>query len=179
MLPDGQVMRVGFAEKNGRPYTAIGKVLVERGALAREAVTMQTIRNWLSANPEEVQNILEANKSYVFFNVVPIRDRTLGPTGAAGVPLTAGRSLAVDRRIHGLGAPVWVQADLGTETQGRLMVAQDTGSAIRGAVRGDYFWGSGAQAGARAGETKEQGRFWTLIPKVLAEKWPDNGGPVE
>lgn len=176
MLPDGDVMRVGFAEKNGRPYTAIGKVLVERGALAREAVTMQSIRDWLSANPSEMEIILEANQSYVFFNAVPIRDRTLGPTGAGGVALTSGRSLAVDRRIHGLGAPVWVQADLGTGTGGRLMVAQDTGSAIRGAVRGDYFWGSGAQAGARAGETKAQGQFWTLIPRALAQKWADKGG---
>jgi len=176
MLPDGDVMRVGFAEKNGRPYTAIGKVLVERGALEREAVTMQSIRDWLTANPDEMEIILEANQSYIFFNAVPIRDRTLGPTGAGGVALTSGRSLAVDRRIHGLGAPVWVQADLGTGTEGRLMVAQDTGSAIRGAVRGDYFWGSGAQAGARAGETKAQGQFWTLIPKVLAQKWVDKGG---
>lgn len=174
VLPDGDVVRVGFAGKNGRPYTAIGKMLVERGALARDAVTMQSIRDWLAANPDEIEIILEANQSYIFFNIVPIGDAGLGPTGAGGVPLTSGRSLAVDRRIHGLGAPIWVQADLELGASGRLMVAQDTGTAIRGAVRGDYFWGSGAEAGAKAGETNAQGRFWTLIPRALAQKWAQN-----
>jgi len=171
LLPDGEVMRVGFAGKNGRPYTAIGKVLVERGSLERDAVTMQSIRDWLAANPEEMEVILEANQSYIFFNVVPIRDRAEGPTGAGGVPLTPHRSLAVDRRTHGLGAPIWLRADLGSGEEGRLLVAQDTGSAITGAVRGDYFWGSGEAAGARAGETKARGQLWTLIPRSLAQKW--------
>lgn len=176
VLPNGDVLRASFAGKNGRPYTAIGKVLIERGALARENVSMQTIRDWLSANPSEVQTVLEANQSYVFFNAVPLRDRTLGPTGAAGIALTPGRSLAVDRRVHALGAPIWLEAQLpgNTDPERRLMIAQDTGSAIRGAVRGDYFWGSGTEAGSAAGETKAEGQFVTLIPRTLADKWSEN-----
>jgi peptidoglycan lytic transglycosylase A len=176
LLPDGDVVRVGYAGKNGRPYTAIGRVLVERGAMEVGAVTMQSIRDWLSANPQDLQTVLEANQSYVFFNAVPIRDKSLGPTGAAGVALTAGRSLAVDRRIHSLGAPVWLNAPLpgSTAPHRRLMIAQDTGSAIRGAIRGDYFWGSGSGAGDLAGETKAQGQFWVLIPKERAENWVPN-----
>ncbi|MEQ9146201.1 MAG: MltA domain-containing protein [Parvibaculaceae bacterium] len=171
-LPDGDVMRVGFAEKNGRPYTAIGRILIERGALTSETVSMQTIRDWLAANPDEARTILEANQSYIFFNAVPIRDRSLGPAGAGGVPLSPGRSLAVDRRLHALGAPIWLSADLpgAPQTDHRLMIAQDTGSAIRGAVRGDFFWGSGAAAGDMAGEMKAKGRFWALLPVGLAEK---------
>ena len=175
VLPDGDVLRASFAGKNGRPYTAIGKVLIEEGALARENVSMQTIRDWLNANPSEVKTVLEANQSYVFFNAVPLRDKTVGPTGAAGIALTPGRSLAVDRRIHALGAPIWLDAQLpgNTEPERRLMIAQDTGSAIRGAVRGDYFWGSGAQAGSAAGETKAEGQFAALIPRVLANRWSE------
>lgn len=173
LLPNGEAVRVGFAGKNGRPYTAIGKVLVARGALNQGDVTMQSIRNWLNANPSEVETVLEANQSYVFFNAVPIRDTSLGPTGAAGVALTPGRSLAVDRRHHALGAPIWLEANMpgNTGQMRRLMIAQDTGSAIRGIVRGDYFWGSGEEAAARAGETKADGRFWTLIPTQRAENW--------
>lgn len=175
VLPNGEVLRASFAGKNGRPYTAIGKVLIERGALARENVSMQTIRDWLSANPSEVQTVLEANQSYVFFNVVPLGDKKLGPTGAAGIALTPGRSLAIDRRIHALGAPIWLDAQLpgNTDPERRLMIAQDTGSAIRGAVRGDYFWGSGTQAGRAAGETNAEGLFVTLIPHTLASKWSE------
>ncbi|AWZ02634.1 membrane-bound lytic murein transglycosylase A [Rhodobiaceae bacterium] len=173
-LPDGSVARVGFAEKNGRPYTAIGKVLIERGALSRETVSMASIRDWLAANPNEMQSVLEANRSYVFFTRRNVSDPGLGPVGAGGVALSPGRSLAVDRRTHALGAPIWFEAVLpgdGDPTQ-KLMVAQDTGSAIRGAVRGDYFWGSGAAAGAKAGEMKADGRFWVLLPSTLATRQP-------
>lgn len=171
-LPDGSVARVGFAEKNGRPYTAIGKVLIERGALSREAVSMASIRDWLAANPDEMQSVLEANQSYVFFNRRDLGGPGLGPVGAGGVALSPGRSLAVDRRTHALGAPIWLEAVLpgDTDPTQKLMVAQDTGSAIRGAVRGDYFWGSGAAAGAKAGEMKADGRFWVLLPTPLAAK---------
>ncbi len=171
-LPDGTVARVGFAEKNGRPYTAIGKVLIERGALSRETVSMESIRNWLAANPGETQSILEANQSYVFFGRREVADPNLGPSGAGAVPLTPGRSLAVDRRTHALGAPIWFEAILpgDTDPTRKLMVAQDTGSAIRGAVRGDYFWGSGSAAGAKAGEMKTDGRFWVLLPTALAAR---------
>lgn len=170
-LPDGSVARVGFAEKNGRPYTAIGKILIERGELSRENVSMQTIRDWLAANPAEMQSVLEANQSYVFFERRNVTDATLGPTGAGGVALTPGRSLAVDRRVHSLGAPIWLEAILPGEITPtrKLMVAQDTGSAIRGTVRGDYFWGSGEAAGDRAGEMKADGKFWVLLPSALAE----------
>lgn len=171
-LPDGSVARVGFAEKNGRPYTAIGKVLIERGALSRETVSMASIRDWLAANPDEMQSILEANQSYVFFTRRNVSDPGLGPVGAGGVALSPGRSLAVDRRTHALGAPIWFEAVLpgDTDPTQKLMVAQDTGSAIRGAVRGDYFWGSGAGAGDKAGEMKADGRFWVLLPTALAAK---------
>ncbi len=169
-LPDGSVSRVGFAEKNGRPYTAIGKVLIERGALSRETVSMASIRDWLAANPGEMQSVLEANRSYVFFTRRNVSDPGLGPVGAGGVALTPGRSLAVDRRTHALGAPLWFEAVLpgDSDPTQKLMVAQDTGSAIRGPVRGDYFWGSGADAGAKAGEMKADGRFWVLLPMALA-----------
>ncbi len=171
-LPDGSVTRVGFAEKNGRPYTAIGKVLIERGALTRETVSMASIRDWLAANPGEMASVLEANQSYVFFSRRDVADPGLGPTGAAGIALTPGRSLAVDRRTHALGAPLWFQAILPGDTAPtqKLMVAQDTGSAIRGPIRGDYFWGSGAAAGDKAGEMKADGRFWVLLPTALAAK---------
>lgn len=171
-LPDGSVARVGFAEKNGRPYTAIGKVLIERGALTAENVSMASIRDWLAANPEEMQSVLEANRSYVFFNRQDVSKPNLGPVGAAGVALTPGRSLAVDRRTHALGAPIWFEAVLPGDNKPtrKLMVAQDTGSAIRGPVRGDYFWGSGSAAGAKAGEMKADGRFWVLLPVALAAK---------
>ena len=171
-LPDGSVARVGFVEKNGRPYTAIGKVLIDRGDLSRETVSMQTIRDWLAANPDEMETVLEANQSYVFFSRRNVSDPSLGPTGAGGVALTPGRSLAVDRRVHALGAPLWFEAVLpgDADLTRKLMVAQDTGSAIRGAVRGDYFWGSGDGAGDRAGEMKADGKFWVLLPTALAEK---------
>ncbi len=169
-LPDGSVTRVGFAEKNGRPYTAIGKVLIERGVLTRENVSMASIRDWLAANPGEMQSVLEANESFVFFTRRKVSDPALGPVGAGGVPLTPGRSLAVDRRTHSLGAPIWFDAILPGDSAPtrKLMVAQDTGSAIRGPVRGDYFWGSGAAAGAKAGNMKSDGRFWVLLPTALA-----------
>lgn len=177
-LPDGEIMRVGYAGKNGRPYTAIGRVLVDRGALPREGVSMQSIRAWLAANPDEARSILEANQSYVFFNAVPIRDRKEGPVGAAGVPLTPGRSLAVDRHLHGLGAPFYLDgtvpgASSEAETMQRLMVAQDTGSAIRGPVRGDFFWGSGDAAGERAGRMQHAGRLFVLLPNALAARIPN------
>ncbi|MEQ9518949.1 MAG: MltA domain-containing protein [Parvibaculum sp.] len=172
ILPDGRVQRVGFAEKNGRPYTAIGKILIDQGELSREEVSMQTIRTWLAANPQKRDALLEANKSYIFFNKTPVTDLDLGPVGAGGVPLTAHRSLAVDRSVHALGAPIWLQSQLpGADApSGRLMVAQDTGSAIVGPVRGDYFWGSGMAAGEKAGVMKSTGRIFVLVPPSLAQK---------
>lgn len=176
LLEDGSVIRLGFAEKNGRPYTAIGRVLIDQGALERDAVSMQTIRAWLAENPDRAEDVLRRNESYIFFKEIPVDDPALGPPGAGGAPLTAGRSLAVDRRFHALGAPVWLDAEAPLGPGGtaqpyrRLMIAQDTGSAIIGQVRGDVFWGSGAEAGERAGRMKHQGRLAVLLPKALAAR---------
>lgn len=166
-LVSGGSMRVGYAAKNGRPYRAIGRVLVERGALAKEDVSMQSIRAWLAANPREAQAVMATNPSYVFFRELPKQQD--GPTGAQGVTLTAGRSLAVDRRFVPLGIPIWVASqnpdapDMQTQ---RLVVAQDTGGAITGPVRGDVFWGTGHQAADRAGRMREFGNYYFLLPRV-------------
>ena len=162
-LPDGSIMRVGYAGTNGHPYTAIGRELIARGAVPREKMSMQAIRGWLTANPADGARLMRTNKSYVFF-----RELTGdGPLGAQGVALTPERSLAVDRRLLPLGLPVWLDT---AEPDGtpfrRLMVAQDTGGAIRGAVRADVFWGPGARAADRAGKMKSPGRYWFLIPRA-------------
>jgi len=162
-LSDGSIMRVGYAGKNGHAYTAIGRVLVEMGALEREAVTMGSIRAWLAMNPALAGAVLAKNRSFVFFREI----RGPGPIGAEGVALTAGISLAVDRKFLPLGVPLFVAAD---DPAGRLapvrrlMVAQDTGGAIRGPVRGDIFFGYGARAAATAGQARLSGRYWILLP---------------
>ena len=169
-LAEGGVMRVGFAAKNGHPYTAIGKVLVDAGEIALKDVSMQTIRAWLSANPDRADQVMWQNDSYIFFREVTEVDEDLGPVGAAQVPLTPGRSLAVDKAIHAYGLPVWVETTAPSGPNGarepfrRLMVTQDTGSAIIGAVRGDVFWGSGDRAGEIAGLMKDPGRMYVLVP---------------
>ena len=169
-----ETMRVGYAAKNGQPYRALGRVLVERGGLNKDDVSMQSIRAWLAANPRDAQTVMAANPSYVFFRELkgPSRD---GPDGAQGVTLTAGRSLAVDRRFVPLGIPVWVAAQNpdappgapDTRTQ-RLVVAQDTGGAITGPVRGDVFWGTGHDAAERAGRMREFGNYYFLLPRLNA-----------
>jgi membrane-bound lytic murein transglycosylase A len=168
-LRDGSETRITYAAKTGHPYTSIGKVLIERGALDRSAVTMQTIRTWLSKHPDAMPEVLAQNRSYVFFREAPVGEAALGPIAAAKVPLTAGRSLAVDRLIHTFHAPVYVETTLpdGSAFR-RLMVAQDTGSAIVGPARGDIFFGSGDQAGEIAGAMQGRGRFFLLIPKGSA-----------
>ena len=162
-LPDGAVMRLGYAATNGRPYTAIGRVLVAEGALALEDVSLQSIRAWLRANPERRREILDRNESYVFFRELEGE----GPIGTHGVALTPGRSLAVDRRFLPLGAPLWIDTPDPLDPEiplRRLTVAQDTGGAIRGAVRGDLFWGAGADAEERAGRMRSNGRCYLLLP---------------
>lgn len=162
-LADGGVMRIGYAGQNGHPYYAIGRELIERGELAKEDVSLQTIREWLGNNPDQADEIMNTNKSYVFF-------RTLdgeGPIGGEGVALTAGRSLAVDHSLMAYGLPIWADIDEPIDGAGdikRLMVAQDTGGAIRGAVRGDVFWGFGKKAEDIAGPMKSKGRYWILLP---------------
>ena len=162
-LPDGSLLRVGYDGQNGQPYVPIGRILVERGELPRDAVSMQAIRGWIKAHPAEGKALMEENPSYVFF-----RELTGdGPIGAEGVVLTPGRSLAVDRKFVPLGVPIYVDAGEGLQ---RLMVAQDTGGAIRGPVRGDLFWGFGSDAAARAGGLKAPGGYYLLLPKTLTVK---------
>ena len=167
-LAEGGELRLGYAAQNGHPYTAIGRDLIARGALTSENVSLQTIRDWLKAHPEEAAEVMQKNASYVFFQVL----EGDGPLGAEGVPLTAGRSLAVDRSHIPLGAPVWLAGGMPSPKEGepdrklrRLLVTQDTGGAIRGPVRGDVFWGFGDDAEAVAGRMKHQGKLWLLLPK--------------
>ena len=165
-LPGGGMVRVGYDGQNGWPYVAIGRVMAERGLLDKDAATMQGIRAWLAAHPAETKGILDSNPSYVFFREL----RGDGPIGSEGVTLTPGRSLAVDRTFLPLGAPVWLDAADGGERVQRLLVAQDTGGAIRGPVRGDVFWGHGAEAERRAGTMRARGGYFLLLPKTVVPK---------
>ncbi len=169
-------MRIGYDGQNGHPYTAIGKALVEQGVLPLDEVSMQSIRAWLAAAPEDAARTLrEVNRSYVFFReLTALPDPALGPIGAEGVQLTPMRSLAVDRKFHDLGAPMWISLT-GDETRQtpairQLMIAQDTGGAIRGPIRGDVFTGSGAEAGELAGRLRADGALFVLLPAALAEQ---------
>jgi len=174
VLDDGSVLRVGYAAQNGHPYYAIGRELVARGALPREQVSMQSIRAWLTANPGEARAVMNKNPSFVFFRTLPPAvSADDGPLGAEGVALTPGRSLAVDRAHLPMGVPVWLDAEDPVTSGGRLrrlFVAQDTGGAIRGPVRGDVFWGFGADAAERAGKMRSAGRYWILLPRAAAER---------
>ena len=171
-LADGTAVRVGYAGQNGHPYRAIGRDLIERGEISRQSMSMQAIRAWLEAHPEEAADLMGRNRSYVFFHELNGLDSSEGPLGAQGVPLTAERSLAVDRRFLPLGAPVWLDTRVpwpeGEAPFRRLMVAQDTGGAIRGVVRGDVFFGSGPRAEAAAGRMKHPGYLTLLLPRTLA-----------
>lgn len=163
-LPDGERMRIGYADQNGHPFRSLGRYLVERGEMTLDQASMQTIKAWAAANPQKLRDALNVNPSYVFFREVKGLE---GPIGAQNVPLTAGYSLAVDRRFVALGTPVYVATNvpLSEERLERLMVAQDTGGAIRGVVRGDFYWGSGPDAGTQAGRMRNQARMWLLWPR--------------
>ena len=165
-LTDGSTAAVGYAEQNGHPYQSIGKVLIEMGELEREEVTLFTIKDWLKTNPDRLIEILSKNPSYIFFE---LRDgQADGPLGSLNVALTPRRSIAVDRNVIPLGAPVWLQTTLPDEEQSplnQLMLAQDTGGAIRGHVRADVFWGRGDEAEKLAGLMKQQGKLFVLLPK--------------
>ena len=173
-LRDGGEMRVGFAGKNGRRYFAVGRELIRRGAVSLEDMSMQAIRAWLAAHPDEAAALMALNPSYVFFREL----KGPGPRGALGIALSPGRSLAVDRKLLPLGAPLWLDttlpAALGAAAAAyrRLMVAQDTGGAILGAVRGDVFFGHGQEAEAVAGRMRQSGRIYLLLPKPLAARLP-------
>lgn len=166
-LPDGRTLFVGYADQNGHPYVAIGRTLVQMGALKPDDVSLQSMRDWLRANPDNAVAVLNSNPSYVFFTV---RDTKLpGPVGSLNVPLTAERSVAVDPRFVPLGLPVWVDTTLPTTDETvhsyrQMMFAQDTGGAINGAVRADVFFGFGTQAEWFAGRMKQPGRLYVLLP---------------
>lgn len=163
-LADGGTMRIGYAGQNGHAYYAIGHELMKRGEIAKEDMSMQAIREWLMANPALADDVLNTNDSYVFFREID----AVGPIGAEGVALTPGRSLAIDDSLLSYGVPIWVNMQAPKENSPRiqrLMVAQDTGSAIRGAVRGDVFWGRGDEAEEYAGKMKSSGKYWVLLPK--------------
>jgi len=162
-MKDGGIVHVGFAGKNGRTYKSVGRILIDSGEIPANRLTMSAIRNWVQQRPKAGPDLLRQNPSYVFFRLL----KGDGPLGAQGVALTAGRSLAVDRRYVPLGAPLWLMThdplDAAKPFQ-RLMIAQDTGGAIRGVVRGDIFFGPGDRAAKRAGNMKRPGRYFILLP---------------
>ncbi len=163
-LENGELMRVGYADQNGHPYRSIGRWLVERGEITLDKASMQGIKDWARRNPDRLPELLAANPSYVFFREAPNRDG--GPLGALAVPLTPERSIAVDPRAIPLGAPVWLATSRPNsgEAMNRLVLAQDTGGAIRGNVRADFFWGFGDEVGRLAGAMKQKGQMWLLLP---------------
>lgn len=187
-LPDGSMVRLGYADQNGHPYRAIGRVLVERGELTIEEASMQGIRKWALANPDKVTPLLHANPSRVFFRELPAQKvapaatnaagngaaGASGPPGSLGVPLTPMRSIAIDPRSVMLGAPVWLATHdpLDGKPIQRLTFAQDTGGAIIGAIRADLFWGFGTPAGEAAGRMREPGSMWVLLPRGVKPERP-------
>lgn len=175
-LPDGRVARFSYAAKTGQPYTGIGGILVERGILPKDGMSMQALRGWIRDNPEAGRALMRENKSFVFFRPVEVEDEALGPPGAQKVQLTPLHSLAVDRSLWMFGTPVWIDTVAPTgkgqalETFRELMIAQDTGTAIKGHVRGDVFWGAGERAALIAGHMKSPARMVVLLPKPLAKR---------
>ena len=163
----GPVVRVTYADQNGHPYKSIGRYLVERGEMTLDQASAQSIKAWYAAHPERQQELLNSNPSYVFFKEEAVQDPKKGPKGALGVVLTAQRSIAVDTQFIPLGAPVFLSTTLPNSTVPlqRLMMAQDTGGAIKNAVRADLFWGFGSEAGEKAGRMKQRGSMWVLLPK--------------
>ncbi|MGO4437211.1 murein transglycosylase A [Rhizobium sp. RAF56] len=174
--PDGTVRRITYAAKAGHPFSAVGRLLIDRGAIDAKTVSMQSIRDWLYAHPDQVDEVLWHNRSYIFFREAEVDDPEAGPIAAAKVPLVAGRSLAVDRLIHTFGFPFFIRSeslthlDHGKPFQ-RLMLALDTGTAIVGTARGDIFTGSGYEAGEQAGTVRNDADFFILVPKAAAARF--------
>lgn len=169
-LDDGSVMRVAYAGRNGHPYTSVGKLLVQQGTMALETMTLERLLGWLRDNPEPARALMRQNRSYIFFREASELADSQGPIGGGGIPLTPGRSLAIDRTIWPYGLPIWLDGTLPetldrSEPLRRLMVAQDTGSAIVGPARGDFFVGSGEAAGTQAGLMRHAVTFVVLQPK--------------
>jgi membrane-bound lytic murein transglycosylase A len=163
----GDVVRVAYADQNGHPYKAIGRWLVEQGELTADQASAQGIKAWVAAHPERRQELFNVNPSYIFFREEHLPDPGVGPKGALGVPLTPSRSVAIDPSFLPLGAPIFLSttqpaSDVPVQ---RLMMGQDTGGAIRGAVRADFFFGFGGQAAENAGRMKQRGQLWVLLPR--------------
>ena len=166
VLEDGTRIRLNYADQNGHPYKSIGRWLIDKGELQAHQASMQGIKAWAAANPKRLNELLNANPSMVFFRELPATGS--GPPGALGIALTPERSLAIDPRHVPLGAPIYLSTTRpnSSEPLQRLMLAQDTGGAIRGVVRGDFYWGSGNEAGAQAGKMRQPGRPWLLMPRT-------------
>jgi len=175
-LESGERLRIGFGDQNGHAYRSLGRHLIDRGELTLDQASMQGIKAWAQANPDKLADALNSNPSYVFFRA---SDSGSGPIGALGAALTAGYSIAVDPRFVPLGAPVFLATTMPLSTQPleRLVVAQDTGGAIRGAVRADFFWGTGDAAGAQAGRMRQQGSMWLLWPRGEPPPTSSSGSP--
>src|SRR5262249_38841021 len=171
-LPEGGTVRINYDAHNGYPYTAVGRILIDRGIVPRDQMSMQRIREWMEQNPDGANELRRQNRSYIFFREVNLSDKDEA-VGAQGVPLTAGRSIAVDKALHVYCTPFFIEGDLPIESERaktpfrRLMIAQDTGSAIVGPARADLYFGAGVEAGRVAGRLKNNARFVMLIPKGL------------
>ena len=163
-----ETIRLAYAEQNGHPYKSIGRYLVDKGEMTLEQASAQSIKAWYASHPARQQELLNANPSYVFFREEKLVDASKGPKGALGVPLTPQRSIAIDAQFLPLGAPIFLATTQPASEAPlqRLMVAQDTGGAIRNPVRADVFWGFGAAAGELAGKMKQRGAMWVLLPKT-------------
>ena len=171
-LEDGSTIRINYDAHNGYPYTAVGRILIDRGIIPKEQMSMQRIREWMDQNPDGAKELRRQNRSYVFFREVQLSDKDEA-VGAQGVPLTPGRSIAVDKALHVYGTPFFIEGELPIESEQsktpfrRLMVAQDTGSAIVGPARADIYFGAGADAGRVSGRLRHNMRFVILVPKSL------------
>lgn len=171
-LDSGETVRVSYADQNGHPYKAIGRWLVEQGELSQADATAQGVKAWIAANPARRQELFNANPSFVFFREERLADPSVGPKGSLGVPLTGGRSVAIDPTLLPLGAPIYLSTtESGSEVpMRRLMMGQDTGGAIRGAVRADFFFGFGNEAMENAGRMKQRGQLWVLMPRAAVQR---------
>lgn len=180
-LESGEQIHVGYADQNGQSYNSIGKLLIQRGELTADKASMQGIKNWARNNPDKLRDLLNSNPSYVFFRELP--PGLPGPLGALGVPLLAERTVAVDQRFVPLGAPIFLATTYPNSSKplNRLMMAQDTGGAIKGGVRADFFWGEGNEAGKQAGAMKQPGKIWVLLPRgfPLPNPTVQGAGPAQ
>jgi membrane-bound lytic murein transglycosylase A len=171
-LEDGSTIRINYDAHNGYPYTAVGRVLIDRGIIPKDQMSMQKIREWMEQNPDGAKEVRRQNRAYVFFREVPLSDKDEA-VGAQGVPLTPGRSIAVDQSLHVYGTPFFIEGELPIESAQsktpfrRLMIAQDTGSAITGPARADLYFGAGADAGRISGRLRHNMHFVMLVPKSL------------